>query len=83
MWKGIGLNSLHIEILKNVFARDATLANTDDSRFGFILLVLGQNGFVRHLFGKELICDWNILKGKASDSPGLAPSNILNHHCLE
>lgn len=55
----------------------------DDSRFGFIVLVLGQNGFVWHLFGKGLISDWNILKDKASDSPGLVLSNILNHHCLE
>lgn len=83
MWKGIESNSLQNEILKNVFASDVTLAKMDDSRFGFIVLVLGQNGFVRHLFGKGLICDWNILKGKASDSPGRVPSNILNHHCLE
>lgn len=83
LWKGIGSNSLQNEILKNVFASQATLAKMDDSRFGFIVLVLGQNGFVRHLFGKGLICDWNILKGKASDSPGLVPSYILNHHCLE
>lgn len=83
MWKGIGFNSLQNEILKNVFASDVTLAKMDDSRFGFVVLVLGQNGFVRNLFGKGLICDWNILKGKASDSPGLVPSNILNHHCLE
>lgn len=83
MWKGIGSNSSQNEILKSVFASGVTLAKMDDSRFGFIVLVLGQNGFVRHLFGKKLICDWNILKSKASDSPGVVPSNILNHHCLE
>lgn len=64
MWKGIGFNSLQNEILKNVFASGSTLARMDDSRFGFIVLVLGQNGFVQHLFGKGLICDWNILKGR-------------------
>lgn len=86
MWKKkkkLGLNSLQSEIFKNMFASGSYLARMDDSRFGCIVLVLGQNGFVRHLFGKRWICDWNILKGKASDSPGLFSSNILNRHCLE
>jgi hypothetical protein len=38
---------------KNIFASDSTLARMDDSRFGFIVLVLEQNGFVLHLFGNE------------------------------